>query len=307
MIIGTFLVPGRSRAKHKIRTNCSHHHPKLQGKIPIKLSTPTLHHLHRTIKWTKPGGTYDTECPGYHRIAVIIPYRKRSQNLLRFLAHMHPFIYKQQIYYTFYVIEQFGNDLFNRGKLLNIGYTHALQDANYDCLIFHDVDLLPEDDRNPYHCEFNPKHMSVIIDTLDPYDLCYPTFIGGAFAIKGSHFKEVNGFSNLFWGWGGEDDEFYQRLKYYHLNQIIRYSKTVARYKSLPHKSQPKNGVRFGKIYQSRVENIFLKDGLNSLKYKVIKKKLQKLFTWILVDLFSSGIQKTAVIDEVNHPPCTKL
>jgi hypothetical protein len=25
--------------------------------------------------------------------------------------------------------------------------------------------------------------------------------------------SQVNGLSNLFWGWGREDDEFYQRMK----------------------------------------------------------------------------------------------
>jgi hypothetical protein len=38
---------------------------------------------------------------------------------------------------------------------------------NYDCFVFHDVDLLPEDDRNMYTCPEQPKHMSVAVDVFD--------------------------------------------------------------------------------------------------------------------------------------------
>jgi predicted glycosyltransferase involved in capsule biosynthesis len=42
--------------------------------------------------------------------------------------------------------------------------------------------------------------------------LPYASLFGGAGAFKKKDFEEVNGFSNKFWGWGGEDDDLYQRL-----------------------------------------------------------------------------------------------
>jgi len=36
--------------------------------------------------------------------------------------------------------------------LTNIGYHHAMHDYHYDCIVIHDVDILPEDDRNLYFC-----------------------------------------------------------------------------------------------------------------------------------------------------------
>jgi hypothetical protein len=41
----------------------------------------------------------------------------------------------------------------------------------------------------------------------------------------------VNGFSNLFWGWGGEDDDMANRLRIKKLF-ISRYPANIARYKS---------------------------------------------------------------------------
>ena len=45
--------------------------------------------------------------------------------------------------------------------LFNVGYAEAIRDYDWDCFVFHDVDLLPEDDRNLYTCPEKPRHMSV--------------------------------------------------------------------------------------------------------------------------------------------------
>lgn len=56
---------------------------------------------------------------------------------------------------------QAGNTKFNRAKLLNVGYLEALKEAKWDCFIFHDVDLVPENDFNIYTCDTQPKHLVV--------------------------------------------------------------------------------------------------------------------------------------------------
>ena len=61
---------------------------------------------------------------------------------------------------------QAGNSRFNRGMLMNIGFTEARKLYNYDCYIFHDVDLLPENDKNLYWCPEMPRHMSAAVDTM---------------------------------------------------------------------------------------------------------------------------------------------
>lgn len=56
---------------------------------------------------------------------------------------------------------QAGSSVFNRAKLLNVGFLEALKDYNWDCFVFHDVDLIPENDHNLYACERQPKHLVV--------------------------------------------------------------------------------------------------------------------------------------------------
>ena len=35
--------------------------------------------------------------------------------------------------------------------------------GRFDCIVFHDVDMLPEDDRNMYTCSRTPRHVGVYI------------------------------------------------------------------------------------------------------------------------------------------------
>ncbi|RWR99587.1 beta-1:4-N-acetylgalactosaminyltransferase bre-4-like protein, partial [Leptotrombidium deliense] len=98
---------------------------------------------------------------------------------------------------------------FNRGKLFNIGFFIASKD-NYTCFIFHDVDLVPENDYNIYKCESNPVHFTVAIEYFN-YTLPFETIFGGAIGLTEKQFRKANGFSNEYLGWGSEDDDFYER------------------------------------------------------------------------------------------------
>ena len=39
-------------------------------------------------------------------------------------------------------------------------------------------------------------------------------YCGGITALASPLVDRINGFANSFYGWGGEDDDFYNRLKY---------------------------------------------------------------------------------------------
>ncbi|CAH1109966.1 unnamed protein product [Psylliodes chrysocephalus] len=255
----------------------------LKGRIPIiRTPVPTVQDLEKRFNWLQPGGHWQPEnCRVLSKVAIVIPFRCRGEHLLLFLQHMHPFLKRQQLDYRIFVVEQDGEKSFNRAMLMNIGYKEALNVNHFDCFIFHDIDLLPEDDRNLYTCPNQPRHMSVAVDILK-YKLPYPEIFGGVSAISTEHFKLLNGFSNSFWGWGGEDDDMSNRIRYHHLH-ISRYPLTIARYTMLTHKKDKPSPSRYDVLKQGQQR--FDKDGLNNLQYKLIHKKFNLLYTWILVEI----------------------
>lgn len=258
--------------------------PALHGRFPVQVSeVPSLEEMMPMFPQLEPGGRWHPpDCAARHKVAVIVPYRDREPHLRAFLLNIHKFLQKQQIEYGIYIVEQAGNQPFNRAMLMNVGAAEAVkQHGDYQCYIFHDVDLLPEDDRNLYTCPIQPRHMSVSIDSF-LYRLPYDDIFGGVSAMTVDQFKLVNGFSNLFWGWGGEDDDMANRLRL-KKQFISRYPANIARYKMLKHGKEKANPERFKYLY-SGAKRVG-RDGLNSLKYKVSDLVLKKLYTWILVDL----------------------
>lgn len=64
---------------------------------------------------------------------------------------IYPLIHR----FSVFVVEQFGNDTFNKGRVMNSGFNYASSvrdnvNASFDCFIFHDVDLLVENDNLIY-------------------------------------------------------------------------------------------------------------------------------------------------------------
>lgn len=262
---------------------CPEDPPNLMGSIPVlKSPVPSVEDLEKRFSWLKPGGNYAPDfCRAPKKLAIVIPFRCRGEHLLLFLQHMHPFLKRQQLDYTIFIVEQDGNGPFNRALLMNVGYLEALKRKNYDCFIFHDIDLLPENDKNLYTCPIQPRHMSVAVDSFK-YRLPYREIFGGVCAISTDHFKLLNGFSNSFWGWGGEDDDMSNRIRHHKLF-ISRYPPTVARYTMLTHKKDKPSPNRYDILKMGQQK--FDKDGLNSIEYGILKIKENLLYTWVLVSV----------------------
>ncbi|XP_054267828.1 beta-1,4-N-acetylgalactosaminyltransferase bre-4-like [Macrosteles quadrilineatus] len=230
----------------------------------------------------KLGGLWKpSTCVSQHKVAIVVPYRDRQSQLDIFVAHMHPFLQFQHLHYQIIIVEQTHQRPFNRAKLFNIGFVEAEKISPFHCYIFHDVDLIPLNIHNIYGCTKLPRHLSANIDVFD-YKIPYDWIFGGAVAILKQQFVSVNGFSNKFFGWGGEDDDFFNRVTR-NGTTICRFEPEISRYTMLTHKKELPNEDRY--YYLSTGVRRFESDGLNSLKYTVRDIELKPLYTKLLVDL----------------------
>nr|XP_036860637.1 beta-1,4-galactosyltransferase 3-like [Manis javanica] len=66
------------------------------------------------------------------------------------------------------------------------------------------------------------------------YSLPYKEFFGGVSGLTVEQFRKINGFPNAFWGWGGEDDDLWNRVHYAGFN-VTRPEGDLGKYKSIPH------------------------------------------------------------------------
>ncbi|CAH8672406.1 unnamed protein product [Schistosoma bovis] len=237
-----------------------------------------------TINYTLPIIWSPLGCLPSLSSAIIIPYRKREQHLRVLTDHLHGFLRHQRIPYTIFIIEQTGETKFNRGALLNAGFLEVSKFKEYDCFILHDVDKLPEDDRIIYTCGPNPTHLSASLSTFN-YKLIYQRFFGGVVTFTRDQYLKINGFSNLYEGWGGEDDDLLLRVEQSGYN-LSRINLLIGRYYAMSHKTDElneENPDRFKLLNTS--ERRFKSDGLNSLKYNVTQSKsmYNGLLYWISI------------------------
>jgi len=214
-----------------------------------------------------------------HKLAVVIPYRDREENLKVSLPAITAYLQKQNILHTIYVVEQEDGKTFNRGMIRNIGFLQA--DMDHDYFVFHDVDMVPQN--TDYSYESIPTHLAVAASQFN-YGLPYEGYFGGVVMFTREDFMRINGYSNLYVGWGGEDDDILYRCHYSKL-QVQRKSPGI--FKSLEHPRGLNNVAYEGNI--KRIKEMWegklnwQEDGINSCKYDVMDKNITPERTLIKV------------------------
>lgn len=210
-------------------------------------------------------------------LVIVVPFRNREENLKQFVPYMHNFL--KDVKHRIVVIEQAGDGLFNKAKLLNVGFSLYQDISAYFC--FHDVDLLPESELCNYAYPVMPTHLSAFCSQFEYQFALY--YFGGVVLVNKEDFRRVNGCSNRYWGWGAEDNDLRKRFSQ---TWTIPLTRRMGRYHSIEqvasgHPRAHENVKRNGNPhYQKNCMRLGLgerlpydskTDGLSDLKFELLE------------------------------------
>jgi len=184
------------------------------------------------------------------KLLIVCPYRSREKDYVSFLENVPKYFDGQGITYDILMAELAQGGDWNCGLTNNSVYD-LKNLSDYEFIYISHVDIYPVDEY-PIKIEFTfPKENECFFHYGD-YGSCL---------ISVDNFIKVNGYDNEFWGWGAEDNEFYQRLrglgiKVSDQNEIIKYNTEA--------QSHPRKFV--GKNYAWGVQKLYLKKGRGGFK-----------------------------------------
>uniref|UniRef100_A0A8K9WMQ1 Beta-1,4-galactosyltransferase n=1 Tax=Oncorhynchus mykiss TaxID=8022 RepID=A0A8K9WMQ1_ONCMY len=266
---------------------CPERLPSMKGRLEVNMSEMALEDVERVLLNAEPsmtlGGYWKPrDCVPRWKVAILVPFRNRHEHLPILLRHLIPALQRQRLQFAFYVVEQVGSEPFNRAMLFNVGFREAMRDLDWDCMVFHDVDHMLENDRNYYGCGDMPRHFAVKLNKYS-YMLPYNEFFGGVSGLTVEQFTKINGFPNAFWGWGGEDDDLWNRVQYANYT-VSRPQGELGRYMSIPHhhRGEVQFLGRYTLLRRSKERQSL--DGLNNLRYSPLLSR-RPLYTNISVSL----------------------
>ena len=215
-----------------------------------------------------------------------------------------------------YIIEQSDDgQLFNIGKLKNIGFEIAKEKKNnmsFDHYIFTDIDAIPDYDLMKYFLitPSEPIGLAIRGTRYESHRIKERSegrpekiFLGALVSFSKKNFEDINGYPNNFWGWGGEDDSLIQRIKnagYKNICYPIKGNiidieedenmKTIND-PEVKIKGEKKDLEKFEKRYNDLTS--WKKNGLKSLEYKILgKNRINRDTTQIRVDLMKNEDMK---------------
>jgi len=148
-------------------------------------------------------------------LLVIVPVRDRSSQLESFLDRVwHPLRREHPNSHLIVAEQSQDGRRFNRGALLNAA-VHRYRECGGKRparVLFHDVDLQPcSRMRRLYYAM--PLSCLAIAYGRRWGRYRGPHYFGGVVGMSPTVFWRIDGFPNAFWGWGGEDDALYRRVR----------------------------------------------------------------------------------------------
>ena len=233
------------------------------------------------------------------RVLIIVPYRNRSEQLAIFVPELNRFLSKQDLSYELVVVEHSGTAKFNKGSLVNIGFLEAedmhhnkvqgKDTAYFDCVVVHDIDLIPTVYANSYDCLQTPDIGAWMLSTaIEKYNWSLPSVgaVGGVGITTRTVFMKANGWSNRYFGWGGEDNDFFTRLHAIN-NPMHKRSKELGRYRSLQDGHYRAPGEAEDRQELLRLVSVFREhEGLTSVQYRRLRREKKNGYEHIRVELW---------------------
>jgi len=223
------------------------------------------------------------------RLTIVIPFRDREAHLTELLPPLTAMLATQGVSFRILVVDQEPGRPFNRGKLINIGFAHAAATTDYYCI--HDVDAIPVEAN--YLCPSQPLRLvNRLLSTGRAVNECPTHYFSGAISVLKEQVYTVNGFSNEYWGWGKEDDEFLFRLQ---LAGFLCYFDSRGAYHDLPNPASQQvqrpalrrpPHVRLNRTRRSRLMRGLVNpadDGLSTLSYELLGREEHEQYERIRV------------------------
>jgi hypothetical protein len=209
------------------------------------------------------------------RLALVIPYRDRLRHLGPFLTRMLYYFGRDKldcyIKITLHLVEQHGDAPFNCGAIRNVGFQLARESSDYTC--FHDVDYLPI--WADYSWPERPARLIWYgLRMAEDYD----NFFGAVTLFDNAQFEKVNGYPNLYWGWGCEDLELGMRCKHVFGDFERRdgsFMPMQHRHRGIQQRTFTPEARRTHAVFERRrahVPELIPESGLSTLQYKVMRR-----------------------------------
>jgi hypothetical protein len=270
--------------------------------------------------------------PPNKRLTFLIPFRdnaddklsqgkRREENLRDWLHYMRYYLPEALITQSqVVVVEQTQAGVFNKGLLFNAGFDFAVErstvlnehtatsndnvTARVDYLVLHDVDQIPKPDQSAEIYYYVAQPAKLILQTtrqesaeaeelsrkLDAEN------VGGALMLTPNLFRRINGYSNNFGGWGGEDH-----------NMALRIKKHLGNYKVYK--------GNFRELYHDRVWGLDVNDqmksnarqrddfdsGLSNLNYTLVHVNKWSFEGWNVTRLLVHPEYKPPSLNESAH------
>jgi hypothetical protein len=247
------------------------------------------------------------------KIGIVTIYRNDSKNTR--LQQKRLFLYwinkllTNVCDYDVITVEQSSGELFNIGKLKNIGFDYLInkQKNKYDNIVFTDIDIIPDSELLEYYFK-ETDSLNSLANFGTRYESRDPNakFTGALVSATPEFFKEMNGYPNNFWGWGDEDVNILLRLselsKPLYANKfgrVIDLEEVNYKKKTVGEKIDElnTNKLREGNVYEKNANyKNFKENGLSNLNYDILYNNEYKLdenrVYHIIVDLKYKESQK---------------